>query len=288
MFTLNVYGEPSMTSKLPKRKVCLTGLTAIAMFMSISSASAAPPPLEDIQPISPLISTVEILPPEPVVERLSQSGIESPALQDREVDTELAAASPSIASDQPTSEQAATLQPLSASVDSAQPASEATPLDAAPETRPEDTRVAQTVVRPGRATRSGPSYLGIAGNIGLGGDTTLGDSGLAVISKIGLTRNLSARPSVVIGDNDPAIVLPVTVDFPISSVLETGELNLEAAPYIGGGIAISTGSDSLVRPVISAGIDVPVADRVTATAGVNFAFFDDTEIGLILGAGYRF
>jgi hypothetical protein len=148
--------------------------------------------------------------------------------------------------------------------------------------------VSQAVISPGRSTRSGPSYLGIAGNIGLGGDTTLGDSGFAVISKIGLTRNISARPGVVIGDNDPAILLPVTIDFPISSVLETGELNLEAAPFVGGGIAISTGSDSLVRPLISAGIDVPVASRITATAAVNFAFFDDTEVGLILGAGYSF
>jgi hypothetical protein len=152
----------------------------------------------------------------------------------------------------------------------------------------ENLEVSQAVISPGRSTRSGPSYLGIGANIGLGGDTTLGDSGFTVISKIGLTRNLSARPSVVIGDNDPAILLPLTVDFPISSVLETGEVNLEAAPFVGGGIAISTGSDSLVRPLITAGIDVPVASRVTATAAVNFAFFDDTEVGLTLGAGYSF
>ncbi|NJR41199.1 MAG: hypothetical protein HC781_23105 [Leptolyngbyaceae cyanobacterium CSU_1_4] len=149
-------------------------------------------------------------------------------------------------------------------------------------------QVAQAPIIPGRSTRSGPSYIGIGGNIGLGGDTTLGDSGFAVISKIGLTRNLSARPGVVIGDNDPTVLVPVTLDFPISSVAEAGEIRLAAAPYVGGGIAISTGSESLVRPLITAGVDVPVATRVTATAGVNFAFFDDTEIGLILGVGYNF
>jgi hypothetical protein len=145
-----------------------------------------------------------------------------------------------------------------------------------------------TTITPGRGTRSGPSYIGIGGNIGLGGDTSLGDSGFAVISKIGLTRNLSARPAVVIGGNDPTVLVPATLDFPISSVAKASEVNLQAAPYVGGGIAISTGSSSLVRPLITAGIDVPVADRITATAGVNFAFFDDTEIGLILGAGYSF
>lgn len=149
-------------------------------------------------------------------------------------------------------------------------------------------QLTQAPVVPGRSTRSGPSYIGIGGNIGLGGDTTLGDSGVAVISKIGLTRNLSARPAVVIGGNDPTVLVPVTLDFPISSVAEAGKINLRAAPYVGGGIAISTGSGSLVRPLITAGVDVPVAPRVTATAGVNFAFFDSTEIGLILGAGYNF
>jgi len=149
-------------------------------------------------------------------------------------------------------------------------------------------QLTQAPIVPGRSTRSGPSYIGIGGNIGLGGDTTLGDSGFAVISKIGLTRNLSARPAVVIGGNDPTVLVPVTLDFPISSVAEAGRVNLRAAPYVGGGIAISTGSSSLVRPLITAGVDVPVAPRITATAGVNFAFFDDTEIGLVLGAGYNF
>lgn len=148
--------------------------------------------------------------------------------------------------------------------------------------------ITQAPIVPGRSTRSGSSYIGIGGNIGLGGDTTLGDSGVAIISKIGLTRNLSARPAVVIGGNDPTVLVPVTLDFPISSVAEAGAVTLAAAPYVGGGIAISTGSDSLVRPLVTAGVDVPVAPRVTATAGVNFAFFDDTEIGLVLGAGYNF
>jgi len=171
------------------------------------------------------------------------------------------------------------------------PVQQLAPQPASAEPEPPATgnlQLTQAPVVPGRSTRSGPSYIGIGGNIGLGGDTTLGDSGFAVISKIGLTRNLSARPAVVIGGNDPTVLVPVTLDFPISSVAEAGRVNLRAAPYVGGGIAISTGSGSLVRPLITAGVDVPVASRITATAGVNFAFFDDTEIGLVLGAGYNF
>lgn len=150
-----------------------------------------------------------------------------------------------------------------------------------------DNRIAQAV-DPGRATRSGPSYIGVGGNIGLGGETTLGEGSFAVISKIGLTDRFSARPGVVIGGDDPVILIPLTIDFPISSVAEAGELEVDAAPYVGGGIAISTGGSSVTRALVTAGVDIPVADRVTANAGVNFAFFDDTEVGIVLGVGYNF
>lgn len=157
-----------------------------------------------------------------------------------------------------------------------QPLAQATPDSGTP--------TAQEVI-PGRATRSGPSYIGVAGNIGLGGDTALGRTNFTVISKIGLTPRFSARPGVVIG-SDPTILVPVTADFPIAPLND--EIDFAVAPYVGGGVAISTGSDSLVRPMLTGGIDVPIADRVTATAQANVAFFDDTEAGLILGVGYNF
>jgi hypothetical protein len=258
-----------MVTYFSKRTFFMTGLTAIGICMGLSglqSASAQTNPVGDIQPLT---SSVELLPeisavtPEPRVQPAPL--VSEASLQDA---------------------QDAELLPAESSAQTTVP--QLTVQNAEPSVRRDRLEVSQAVVRPGRTTRSGPSYLGIGGNIGLGGDTTLGDSGFTVLSKIGLTRNLSARPSVVIGDNDPSILLPLTIDFPISSVLETGELNVEAAPFVGGGIAISTGTDSLVRPLISAGIDVPVADRITATAAVNFAFFDDTEVGLTLGAGYSF
>ncbi|MCU0570988.1 MAG: hypothetical protein MUF49_31025 [Oculatellaceae cyanobacterium Prado106] len=166
---------------------------------------------------------------------------------------------------------------------------ETTDATVSPEaTEPTDDRVAQLDVDPGRATRSGPSYIGIGGNIGLGGETSLGESSFAIISKIGLARNFSARPAVMIGGNDPTILVPVTIDFPVSSVAESGDLRLDAAPFVGGGVAISTDGEAVVRPLATAGIDIPIADRLTGNAAVNFAFFDDTEIGITLGVGYNF
>jgi hypothetical protein len=148
----------------------------------------------------------------------------------------------------------------------------------------ESTQEVAQVVAPGRATRSGPSYLGVAANIGIAGDTTLNEGAFTVISKIGITRNLSARPAALIGDN-AVFLIPITVDFPQEN-LEVTQLNV--APYIGGGVAISTGDDSTVGALISGGVDVPLSPQITATAGVNVGFIDDTDVGLLVGVGYNF
>lgn len=154
------------------------------------------------------------------------------------------------------------------------------------DTKTESQEVAQAIA-PGRATRSGPSYIGVGGNIGLGGDTSLGDGSFSVISKIGLTRNLSIRPSAAIGDNT-VILVPLTVDFPVSSVVDADNFQVGAAPYIGGGAAISTGDNSKVGFLVSGGVDVPLSREFTATAGVNVGFLDETEYGLTIGVGYNF
>lgn len=149
------------------------------------------------------------------------------------------------------------------------------------ETTPQ--KVAQ-IIQPGRATRSGSSYIGVGGNIGLTGDTQLGEGSFAVISKIGLARNLSVRPAALIGDNTVFLV-PITVDFPQEN-LQITQLNV--APYIGGGVAVSTGRDSTVGALISGGIDVPLSPQITATGGVNVSFIDQTDVGLLVGVGYNF
>ncbi|MBE9180422.1 hypothetical protein IQ268_17820 [Oculatella sp. LEGE 06141] len=158
------------------------------------------------------------------------------------------------------------------------------PVSPAVEADTAEMLMAQTVA-PGRSTLSGPSYIGVGGNIGFGGSTALGEGNFTVFSKVGLTPNLSARPAVVIG-SDPTILVPITADFAIAPISEG--VGLPIAPYIGGGVAISTGSDSLVRPVITGGVDVPLAARITATANANVAFFRDTEVGVIVGVGYNF
>ncbi|MBN3922504.1 hypothetical protein [Nostoc sp. NMS4] len=161
-----------------------------------------------------------------------------------------------------------------------QPTSQTTVQPSAP-------KVAQSDIDLGRATRGGSSYLGIAANIGLsGGDTSLGDGNFAVVSKIGLTNSISVRPSAIFGDNT-TILLPITYDFNFKSADAFSE-PLAIAPYIGVGAAYKTGGDSQFAFLASAGIDVPLTPQFTATAAVNAGFFDQTDVGLLLGVGYNF
>ncbi len=150
-------------------------------------------------------------------------------------------------------------------------------------------QIAQADINPGRVTRGGYSYVGVAGNIGIGGgDSALGDGNFAVTSKIGLTRTISVRPSAVFGDNT-AILIPVTYDFSVQSTEDPFAEPLPFAPYVGVGAAIKTGNDeSRIGFLVSGGIDVPLNQQFTATAAVNAAFFDQTDVGLLLGIGYNF
>ncbi len=147
-------------------------------------------------------------------------------------------------------------------------------------------------VSPGRATRSGSSYIGVGGNIGLGsGNTALGEGSFSVFSKVGLTSNVSVRPGVLVNDN-PTILLPITLDFTprITGATEglSSEIGRRVSPFIGAGIAISTANDASVDFLATAGVDVTISRRFTGIAAVNATLFDNPAVGLQLGIGYNF
>lgn len=147
------------------------------------------------------------------------------------------------------------------------------------------------VAQGGRAfdtsSRTGRNYVGIAGNLGLeGGNSSLGDGNVAVVGKVGLTNIISVRPSVIFGNNI-TILLPVTYDFTLQQPNPFDE-PLTIAPYVGVGAAITTGDDSQTALLVSVGLDFPLNSRFTATASANAGFFDQTDIGVLLGVGYNF
>ncbi|MGA9378177.1 MAG: hypothetical protein WBV73_05360 [Phormidium sp.] len=134
-------------------------------------------------------------------------------------------------------------------------------------------------VEPGRSTRTGRSYIGIGGNLGVAGGPAVGDLGFTVFAKIGLSRDFSARPALIFGD-DFDILLPITYDFRIE--------NTPLLPFIGGGLLITTASGN-VGGLITAGLDFPISSQFTATGRLNVGFTTkDAALGFMFGLGYNF
>ncbi|MER3491694.1 MAG: beta-Ig-H3/fasciclin [Mastigocladus sp. ERB_26_2] len=130
------------------------------------------------------------------------------------------------------------------------------------------------------------NYVAVAGNIGLGGNTALGSGNFAVTSKFGLTNNFSVRPGAVIGD-DTVFLVPITYDFAFRPT-DIGGSDAVISPYLGAGVAIGTGDDTDFGLLLTGGVDYPLSSQFMVTGAVNATFVDDTDVGIMLGIGYRF
>ena len=135
-----------------------------------------------------------------------------------------------------------------------------------------------------RSTRSGPSYIGVAANFGLNGNSDLGGRSLVIISKFGLNEMMSIRPSALILGKAATFLLPITYDFEPQQVFG----NFKFSPYLGGGVAITTGSNSNYGAMITGGIDIPWTSTFTVNVTANMAFLDTTDFGVLVGIGYNF
>ncbi|PLZ79730.1 beta-Ig-H3/fasciclin, partial [Fischerella thermalis WC217] len=130
------------------------------------------------------------------------------------------------------------------------------------------------------------NYIAVAGNIGLGGNTALGSGNFAVTSKFGLTNNFSVRPGAVIGD-DTVFLVPITYDFAFRPT-NIGGSDAVISPYVGAGVAIGTGDDTDFGLLLTGGVDYTLSSQFMVTGAVNATFVDDTDVGIMLGIGYRF
>jgi len=135
-----------------------------------------------------------------------------------------------------------------------------------------------------RSTRSGPGYLGVGGNFGITGDSDLGGRSLAIISKLGLNDTTSVRPTILLLRNFATFLLPLTYDFELQQPF--GGLTL--APYVGGGVAVTTGTNSTFGPMLTAGVDIPISANFTVNVAANLAFVHTTDLGILVGIGYNF
>ncbi len=138
----------------------------------------------------------------------------------------------------------------------------------------------------GRTSRGVGNYLGAAINIGLSEDASpLGRGSFALTSKIGLAEQVSVRPSLLFGEH-LMLMVPVTIDFPFAATEDT--LQVDLAPYIGSGIALSTDEDNFIGFFGTVGIDRVLFDRFVANAALNVGYVEEVEVGIFVGGGYRF
>jgi len=135
-----------------------------------------------------------------------------------------------------------------------------------------------------RATRSGPSYIGVAANFGLNGNSDLGGRSLVIISKFGLNETISIRPSALMLGKSATFLLPIAYDYAPQQAFG----NFKFSPYLGGGVAITTGSSSSYGAMITGGIDIPWTSTFTVNVTANIAFLDTTDFGVLVGIGYNF
>ena len=153
-----------------------------------------------------------------------------------------------------------------------------------------ETRLAQADLDPRRPTIARvPNYIGIGGNLGLSDNSTstsLGDGGFVVNGKFSLTPKLSLRPAAIFG-SDTTFLIPLTYDFVIPTVDPFEPVRF--APFLGGGLAISTDDDNNIGFLFTGGIDVPISRAFVANASINLGFIEDeTDFGLMIGVGYTF
>lgn len=101
----------------------------------------------------------------------------------------------------------------------------------------------------------------------------------AELLELGEELSLSARPAVIIGD-DFELRLPLSVE---------GEIYESVYPYAGLGVAFNQDGSSEVDPMVTAGVDFAVAERIYVGATGNAIFRNnDTDFELIGTVNYAF
>uniref|UniRef100_A0A7C3KD37 Porin family protein n=1 Tax=Oscillatoriales cyanobacterium SpSt-418 TaxID=2282169 RepID=A0A7C3KD37_9CYAN len=255
---------------------------AVATKVTTNSAHISAPTLTRVEVAEAnkaenILSTNVALTPESSAVTSAEATTETAAQPEAKVSEALTPASKTardLLAQEPAAEPEPTAEPL------LQEPTEPVPSDAPDPTTPGE---AFEDVDPGRATRSGYSYIGIGGNIGIvDGDTDIGDGSFVILSKIGLTPYVSVRPELFIGD-DVTIAVPITYDFATVAEIVPG---YPIAPFVGIGPTF-TFNDDFLAAIVTAGVDVPITRNLTATASTNFTFFSDFAFGILLGIGYN-
>ena len=139
-------------------------------------------------------------------------------------------------------------------------------------------RVAQTA----QTRRLGQPIKGI-NYIGAGASS----EGALVNGKYALANRFSVRPGVVTslndddGDRDVSVLVPFTYDF-------NGIGGDRLQPFVGAGAGVTTGDQTELQVVATAGADYRLGNRYAINGSVNYLPLDDQRVDFAAGVGYRF
>ena len=125
---------------------------------------------------------------------------------------------------------------------------------------------------------AGRNYIGFAGS----------DEGAAINGKYALSNRFSVRPGVITeitnddgDDRDISVLAPVTYDFNSAN-------NGRFQPFVGAGAGVTTGDQTELQFVATAGADVQLGRRYALNGSVNYLPFDNQSVDVVAGLGYRF
>ncbi len=126
-----------------------------------------------------------------------------------------------------------------------------------------------------------PFYVGVGGNIGIidSDESSVGDFGFNIISKVSFGPRFSIRPTLGVSEDDVNFTVPLTYNF---NPVELGEFSVY--PFAGAGADIS----NEIGLLLNGGVDIPISRDFTLNGQVNWRATNDTGLGLSLGVGYNF
>ena len=128
------------------------------------------------------------------------------------------------------------------------------------------------------------NYVGLGVGLGQLGSN---DLGLSINGKITLADHVSLRPGVITAFNSSStgqtlVLAPITYD--IGGASSDGRL----VPFVGAGVSVSTKGAGAVGPLLTAGADYRLTDKVVANGAVHWSLFGDSQVNGSIGLGYAF
>ena len=123
----------------------------------------------------------------------------------------------------------------------------------------------------------GSNYIGAGGSNGGG----------VINGKYALSNRFSVRPGVITeinnedGDRNVTVLAPVTYDL-------NGIGGEKLRPFVGAGAGVTTGDETELQVVATAGADYQLGNRYAINGSVNYLPLDDQRVDFVAGVGYRF